>query len=289
VETGETYRVEYRLWDRRANGYCWYLGRALPVRDEAGGITKWIGTCTDIDEQKGSEEDLRRANRALEQFAFAASHDLQEPLRNVAVYCQLFEKNYGSNLNQEATMFLGTITEGAQRISRLVSDVLEYMQTASLDDAATTVVSSEKVLEQALGNLAYAVQESEATITHDTLPPVSMKDVHLLQLLQNLIGNAIKYRRDGEPPQVHVSALQQGSQWHFVVQDNGIGIAPEYRDHVFGVFKRLHASREKYSGTGIGLAICQKIVESYGGRIWVESELGQGTAFHFTVPGEGRG
>jgi PAS domain S-box-containing protein len=286
VLRGEPYRAEYRLWDRRAMRYCWHLGRALPIRDEDGAIAKWIGTCTDIDEQKRAEEYLRRANQALEQFAFAASHDLQEPLRNIALFSQLFQQRCVANLSEEGSMFLGTIVEGAQRASRLVSDLLKYAQIAGLDVELATNVDAEKVFEQVLKTLDQAMQESHAMITHDTLPSVPIKDVHLEQLLQNLIGNALKYRTENDPPQVHVSALQQGVQWHFVVQDNGIGIGPEYREKIFGVFKRLHATGEKYSGTGIGLAICRRIVESYGGRIWVESELGQGARFHFTVPNE---
>lgn len=284
VRTGEAYRTEYRLWDGRAKRYCWHLGRALAVRDGNDRIVKWIGTCTDIDEQKRAEEHLRRANQALEQFAFAASHDLQEPLRNVALYSQLFKQDYGANLNEEANMFLGIITEGAQRMGRLVSDLLEYVQIAERDGELATIVDGERVFEQVLKNLRCAVQESHATITHDILPSVSIKDVHLEQILQNLVGNALKYRREDVPPCVHVSVLRQEKQWHFVVRDNGIGIAPDHQDSVFGVFKRLHAPRKKYSGTGIGLAICKKIVESYGGRIWVESKLGQGSAFHFTAP-----
>jgi len=231
-----------------------------------------------------NETRLRHANQALEHFAFAASHDLREPLRKVAIYSELFQKRYGANLNEEATMYLGNIVEGAQRTGRLLSDLLEYTQVAGRDGQAATIVDGEKVLDRVLRNLDHAVQESHARITHDTLPSVLIRDVHLEQLLQNLIGNAIKYKNDDETPQVHVSALQQDGRCHFVVQDNGIGIAPEDHESVFGVFKRLHPTGEKYSGTGIGLAICQKIAENYGGRIWVESELGHGATFHFTVP-----
>jgi PAS domain S-box-containing protein len=284
VQRGEAHRTESRLWDGRAMRYCWHLIRALPIRDKNGDIVKWIGTCTDIDEQKRSEEYLRRANQALEQFAFAASHDLQEPLRNVAIFSELFKQRCGANLSEEGNMFLGTIVEGAQRMSHLVSDLLKYAQIAGLDGEPATNVDGEEIFEQVLKTLHQAMLESHATITHDTLPSVPIKGVHLEQLLQNLIGNALKYRAENEPPRVHVSALHQGGQWQFVVQDNGIGIGHEYREKIFGVFKRLHAAGDRYSGTGIGLAICRKIVESYGGRIWVESELGHGAAFHFTIP-----
>jgi light-regulated signal transduction histidine kinase (bacteriophytochrome) len=264
--------------------YCWHLGRALPIRDANGSIVKWIGTCTDIDEQKRSEEYLRRANQALEQFAFAASHDLQEPLRNIAIFSQLFQQHCGANLSEDGNLFLETIVEGARRMSRLVSDLLKYAQIAGLDGEPAAKVDSKEVFERVLKTLHQAVQESGATITHDTLPSVPIRDVHLEQLLQNLIGNALKYRTENIPPRVHVSAIQKGGESHFMVQDHGIGIDPEYREKIFGVFKRLHGAREKYSGTGIGLAICRRIVDSYGGHIWVESELGHGATFHFTVP-----
>jgi PAS domain S-box-containing protein len=287
VGIGAPYRIEHRLWDRRANRYCWYLGRALPVRDEAGRIVKWIGTCTDIDEEKRTEEELRRANQALEQFAFAASHDLQEPLRNIVILTQLVQQRYGAKLDQDADRFLETIVEGAQRMGRLVSGLLDYTQAADPGTEAASIVDVETVFERVIKNLDGAVQERLATITHDKLPSVPAKDVHIEQLLQNLIGNALKYSKDTEPPRVHVSAVRQSDQWSFAIQDNGIGIAPQYLDQVFGIFKRLHTKEGKYSGTGIGLAICQRIVQSYGGCIWAESEVGRGSTFFFTVPAAG--
>ena len=286
VEMETPYHVEYRLWNRHMERYCWYLGRALPVRDEEGKVVKWIGTCTDIDDQKRLEEGLRRANQSLEEFAFAASHDLQEPLRNVAVYAELFRQRYGGNLNDEANVFLGIIVEGAQRMGRLVSALLEYTQSASGNEEEQAVrdIDPNAVLERVLENLDQAVTESEAAITSDPLPSVPIQEVHLEQLLQNLIGNALKYRRDDAPPRVRISAAMKDNEWWFAVQDNGIGIAQEYQSKIFGVFKRLHPNGKKYSGTGIGLAICQKIVETYGGRIWVESEPGEGATFLFTLP-----
>ncbi len=283
IQSGEEYRIEYRLWDRHTRRYSWYLGRALPVRQK-GSIVKWIGTCTDIDEQKRIEGDLRRANSSLEQFAFAASHDLQEPLRNVVIYTQLLRQQFGNILNEEAHKLLEIIIEGALRVSRLVSDLLEYTRIASSGDESPEEVDAKKIYEKVLTNLALAVQSSEAVVTRSELPSVFIRDLHLEQLLQNLIGNAIKYTKDGEPPMVHVYSLSQNSGWHFAVRDNGIGIAPEYHTEIFGVFKRLHVRGNKYPGTGIGLAICEKIVDRYGGRIWVESEPGLGATFHFTIP-----
>ena len=183
--------------------------------------------------------------------------------------------------------FLETIVEGAQRMGRLVSGLLEYTQAADPGTEAATIVDVETVFERVLKNLDGTMQERLATITHDKLPSVPIKDVHIEQLLQNLIGNAIKYSKDSEPPQVHVSVVLQDGHWRFAIRDNGIGIAPQYLDQVFGIFKRLHAKEGRYSGTGIGLAICQKLVQSYGGRIWAESEVGRGSTFYFTLPARG--
>ncbi len=226
---------------------------------------------------------LRRANEALEQFAFAASHDLQEPLRNIAIYSELLKRRYASALKDEAGMFLETIMEGAHRMTRLISDLLEYTQVDRSEECAA-VTDSEKLFSQVLSDLAAAIRESGAAVTHDPLPRVGIKAAHLEQLFQNLIGNALKYKSDHEPPRVHVSAAQRDGQIHFKVCDNGIGIAPEFHTHVFGLFKRLHKDRTEYTGTGLGLAICHRIVERYGGHIWVESEVGKGAAFHFTLP-----
>jgi signal transduction histidine kinase len=226
---------------------------------------------------------LQRANEALEEFAYAASHDLQEPLRNVAIYAELFTKRYGEGLNEEACRFLGIINEGAQRMRQLITRLLEYARADYLDDAAP-ISEGEEVLAQVLRNLKRSVEENGAAITHDTLPSVPIKAVHLEQLLQNLIGNALKYKKEGEPPRVHVSATQNDGEWHFSVTDNGVGIEKQYHAKVFDLFKRLNNLHGEYAGVGMGLAICQRIVERYGGRIWLDSEAGQGSTFHFTIP-----
>ena len=283
VSTGEPADIEFRL--RRRDGmYRWVLTRAVPLCDAQGCIVKWFGTATDIDDQKRTEEELRRANRDLEQFAFSASHDLQEPIRNVAIYSQLFNKRYAGKLDKQADKFLGYITEGAQRMGDLVSDLLAYTQAAATDNEVLKPVSTEDALRKVLSNLQGVIQESNAQVTYDPLPAVGVKEVHLQQLLQNLIGNAIKYRKDTEPPRIHAAAGMENGMWRFSIADNGIGIEPQFHDRVFGLFKRLHASGGKYPGTGIGLAICQKIVERYGGRIWLESEPDEGTTFYFTLP-----
>jgi signal transduction histidine kinase len=225
---------------------------------------------------------LRRANADLEQFAYSASHDLREPLRMVTVYTDLLKKKYGQKLGADADLYIGYAVEGAQRMEHLIKDLLAYTQVSSVSEESITLVDAAESLESALSSLRGAIEESKALITHDSLPRVRMHGVHLEQLFQNLIGNAIKYR-SREQPQISVRAERRDREWQFAVQDNGIGIDPQYRDQIFGIFKRLHSSAE-YPGTGIGLAICQKIVQRYGGRIWLESELGKGATFFFTIP-----
>jgi signal transduction histidine kinase len=226
---------------------------------------------------------LQRANEALEQFAYAASHDLQEPLRNIAIYAELLKGRYTADLNEEAIRFLGVINEGAQRMTELVAGILEYAQSDHVDEPAP-VADAEAVFAKVLLNLSRLLEESGAAISHDPLPAVAVKSFHLEQLLQNLVGNALRYRKPDEPLRVHISVLPEAGQCHLAVNDNGIGIDPEYHKKVFGLFKRLHKNRGEYPGAGMGLPICQRIVERYGGRIWVESETGRGSAFHFTLP-----
>lgn len=285
IRSGEPCQTECRFWDGKRGYWSWFLGRAVPVRDEEGRIAKWYGTFTNIDRQKRTQEDLLHANQDLEQFAYSASHDLQEPLRNVAIYSQLIKKRYSGKLDADAEEFLRYMLEGASRMQHLVSDLLAYTHAGVIDRESTAPVSAEAALEAVIEGLHPAMEEAGGVVTHDPLPFVSLEEVHLQQLLQNLIANALKYRKDDESPRVHLAAARDNGFWRFSVEDNGIGIEPEYHEKVFGIFKRLHAKGGKYSGTGIGLAICQKIVERYGGRIWLESELGTGSVFYFTCPG----
>ena len=208
------------------------------MRDPHGHISMWIGSNTDIHEQKEKEEELRRANEDLQQFAYSASHDLQEPIRNVTVYSELIAKRYNGVLDEEGRRFLGFLTEGGRRLAMLISDLLAYTR-AGASEADVSVLSAGAVLQYTLSGLAEAIRESRATVTYDALPDISMGEAHLQQVLQNLIGNALKYRTD-EPPRIHISATDLGSSWRFSVQDNGIGIDPSYREKIFGVFKRLH-------------------------------------------------
>jgi signal transduction histidine kinase len=233
-------------------------------------------------EMRARQEALLRANADLEQFAHSVSHDLREPIRSIAVYSELLTARYSKCLDGQGLDFLGFVRAGARRMDALIGDLLAYTQAASSADDEIPLTAAAKPFESALANLAQAIGESGAHVEFQTLPTVRIREIHLQQLFQNLIGNAIKYRRE-EPLRVMVAANRLNGHWLFSVQDNGIGIRPEYKETIFGIFKRLHTN-ERYSGTGMGLAICQRIVERYRGRIWVESELGQGSTFYFTVP-----
>jgi PAS domain S-box-containing protein len=282
IQSGQPYKSELRFWDRSEQRWRWFLGQALPIRDADGTIVKWFGSSADIDDQKRVEDDLRRANQDLEQFAFSASHDLQEPMRTVKIYSELLAKSCAGRIDGEALEFLSYLRSGATRMEMLVRDLLTYTQVARFEKPTEAADAGES-LASALAGLAGIVAESGARITADPLPSLRVHDTHLQQLFQNLIGNAIKYRSPEQPPVVHITAERQSEHYIFSVSDNGIGIDPEYKEKVFGLFKRLHTSDE-YSGTGIGLAICQRIVDLYRGRIWVESEPGKGSTFRFTFP-----
>lgn len=224
---------------------------------------------------------LRRTNAELEQFAYAAAHDLQEPLRNVSLGTQLLASRYRSHIDSKTDPFIELTVAGAQRMEGMIKDLLVYCR--SLDGSALPAnpVNSTAALENALRNLKLVSEETGAEITWDDLPPVAMHETHLLQVFQNLIGNALKYR-SVRPPRIQIAAVRQGSECVFSVQDNGVGIAPQYHDRIFGVFKRL--GNGPASGSGIGLAICKRVIEHYGGRIWVTSELNKGATFFFTAP-----
>ncbi|MBL8216455.1 MAG: PAS domain S-box protein [Bryobacterales bacterium] len=284
LDTGAPYAAECRLWDRHQHRWRWFIVRARPAFDAHHRVHKWFGTCTDIDEQKRTEQELRRANQDLEQFAYSASHDLQEPVRNVAISAQIFKHRFAGQYDAQADELLGYMEEGAKRIEQLLTDLLIYTESGTLQPPLHDV-DCEQELAGVLTDLQQAIRDADAVVTHDPLPAIPVNALHIRQLFQNLIGNAIKYRRDDVPPSIHLSAEKQDSFWRFAVRDNGLGIEPEYHHKVFGLFKRLHARRSKYPGTGIGLALCQKVVERYGGRIWLESQLHAGSTFYFTASG----
>jgi signal transduction histidine kinase len=226
-------------------------------------------------------DELARSNADLEQFAYVASHDLQEPLRMVVAYTQLLSERYHGKLDENADKFLGYASEGAQRMQILIQDLLAFSRVGR-NNAAIGTVDCNAVVEEVLQTLASAIQESGAVVTHGELPSVWADRTQLAQVFQNLVGNAIKFRGK-EPPVVSVQAEKTAQRWQFSVSDNGIGIAPEFAENIFVVFQRLHA-RTEYPGNGIGLAICKKIVERSGGKIWVESQTGSGSSFKFTIP-----
>jgi PAS domain S-box-containing protein len=277
------------LTGRRKNGSHFPIEIMLSPLESAEGILV-TAAVRDITKRKKAEahllqkvEELNRSNEELEQFAYIASHDLQEPLRMVASYTQLLSKRYTGRLDSDADEFISFAMDGASRMQRLINDLLAYSRvgTKPMDLLDT---SSEEALEQALINLRGAVAESGAIVTHDRLPTVLADEMQLVHLFQNLVGNAIKYQGPGIP-RVHISVSKNDeSKWVFSIRDNGLGIDSQYFEKIFGIFQRLH-KREEFAGTGVGLAICKKIIERHGGSITVESQPGHGSTFRFALAG----
>ncbi|MBN3949493.1 MAG: GAF domain-containing protein [Nostoc sp. NMS7] len=237
------------------------------------------------DELAQLAQDLERSNADLKKFAYVASHDLQEPLNQVVNYVQLLEMRYGEQLDEEAREFISYAVDGVTLMQTLIDDVLAYSKV-DMQAIAFQMTEVKTVLDRALGNLRQRIKETGTTITHDALPTVMADSTQLMQLFQNLIGNALKFHSD-QPPQIHLGAKRIEDAWLFSVRDNGIGIDPQFSDRIFVIFQRLH-TRDEYIGTGMGLAICKKIVECHRGRIWIESKLGEGATFYFTIPVGGR-
>ena len=260
-----------------------------PVKDTAGRVIGASKVARDITERKRQEVALQAANAALmksnadlQQFAYSASHDLQEPLRMVATYSELLKNDFGEKLGETGETYLSYALQGALRMEHLLSDLRAYVRVSASAQEPAEDNDSGAAVDRALTNLEAAIRENEASITRASLPAVRIHEFELELLFQNLIANAIRYRRV-DPPQIHVMARSEGTNWLFSVQDNGIGIEPEYQEQIFGMFKRLHNATE-YPGSGMGLAICQRIVERAGGKIWVESDPGRGSTFFFTIP-----
>lgn len=227
-------------------------------------------------------EELRRSNRDLEQFAYVASHDLQEPLRKVASFTQLLQKRYGGQLDERADQYIEFAVDGAKRMQRLIQDLLGFSRVGRLGGEVVDVDLG-KALERALDQLEDRVEEAGAVVTHDPLPVVRGEEALLVQLFQNLVGNAVKFRHPDRTPRVHVGVRRVEDSWELECRDNGIGIDPQYAERVFVIFQRLHA-KDVYEGTGIGLALCKKIVEFHGGRIWIPETEGEGTTIRWTLP-----
>jgi PAS domain S-box-containing protein len=269
-------------WLLRSNGEkFWAEGMTTCVRDRRRTILGYAKIVRDATERRKLEVQLEKSNEELQRFAYTVSHDLQEPLRTVRSYAELLSRRYAGKLDGDADEFIHFMMDAAGRMTQLLKDLLAYSQAGRPDRTVLEPTSSANILQWAIMNVDRLVKESGATITYDPLPMVDADQTQLSQVLQNLIGNAIKYR-GAEAPKIHVSAVRTGEMYEFSVTDNGMGIDPEHHERVFGVFKRLHG--KEVPGTGIGLAICRKIVESHGGRIWVESELNKGATFKFTLP-----
>jgi PAS domain S-box-containing protein len=265
----------------------WMIVRGQAERDGSGQVTKLRGTTQDITDRKNAEQslarrtqDLERSNADLEQFAYVASHDLKEPLRAVSGSVGMLQRHYEGKLDDLAGACISHAVEGTVRMACLIDGLLAYSRVDRRGGDFYPVECAQ-VLEAALQNLAATIQETGAVVTQDALPAVHGDASQLVSLFQNLVNNSLKFRREA-PPRIHVSAERQGAEWHFAVRDNGIGIDPQFFGKLFRVFQRLH-TRSQYPGTGIGLALCKKIVERHGGRIWVESALGEGTTFYFSL------
>jgi two-component system, chemotaxis family, sensor kinase Cph1 len=281
LKTGNPQAWELRLLKMGESPF-WVRVEATLAQD-ADGATVCRAVVSDISKAKRLERALKATNAELEQFAYALTHDLQEPLRMVLNFSQLLAREHKGKLGEDADNTISFIVDGALRLNALVKDLLNYWRITDKDGDRLSSVDCNHALSQALLSLQTAIQKSSATITSDPLPTVAAKEVMLTQLFQNLISNSIKYRSEA-PPAIHIAAAETAAGWLFSVKDNGIGIDPANAERVFGMFKRLHG--KEIPGTGIGLALCRKVVERQGGRVWVESQAGQGAVFKFTIPNE---
>ena len=284
LKAGCSLGYEFRIITKQAR-IKWVMETVAPVHYQRKRAT--LGSLVDVTERKQVEErlnqitaEMQRSNTELEQFAYVISHDLQEPLRMVSSYTQLLAKRYTNKLDSDADEFIAYAVDGAKRMQTLLHGLLDYSRVGTRGKPFS-LVNCEHVVEQAVANLKIAIEESGASVSHDVLPTVMGDEWQLVQLFQNLIGNAIKFRRE-EPPKVHIWARRRNSVVTFSVNDNGIGINPEHGQSIFEIFRRLH-TREEYPGTGMGLAICKKIAERHGGHISVQSQPGQGSTFDFSV------
>jgi len=277
---------EYEITTRDGKKLIWAFSSA-PLGRLPDGRRLVISMAMDVTQRKQAEvalaqqaQELARSNKELEQFAYVASHDLQEPLRMVTSYLQLIERRYKNALDEDGREFIEYAVDGSSRMKRLINDLLAYSRVGT-HGKEPGLINGEFALERVLNNLQLAIEDEQATVTYNSLPTVLVDAGQFEQLLQNLISNALKFH-GRESPTIQIGAEQQDSEWLFWVKDNGVGFEPEYAEKVFIIFQRLHNIQE-YSGTGIGLAICKKIVERHGGRIWAESEPGQGATFYFTL------
>ena len=259
-----------------------------PIRDETGAVVGMVIVANEITEQKRAElaleersRELERSNADLEQFAYVASHDLQEPLRMVSSFVEILAKDYQDSLDEQAKKYMGFVLDGARRMNALIDDLLSFSRVGS-SEIPREPINCEEIVESVISDLRTIIDENGAVVTHEPLPTVRGDPTLLPQLFQNLVSNGIKFRRQHQP-HIHISAEEQANQWVFLVRDDGIGIEARHFERIFLMFQRLH-QRSEYPGTGIGLAMCKRIVENHGGKIWLESELGKGTTFYFSLP-----
>jgi PAS domain S-box-containing protein len=254
---------------------------AAPILDQRGVLLGVVLVFRDISERRRSEQALEHSLADLEQFAYVASHDLQEPLRSISAFTTMLQRHYGESVDRQAAEYMHFIVEGSRRLQQLISDLLEYSR-AGANALCIAEVPTEQILQDALDMLRAHIESSGAVVTHGALPIVFADRMKLAQVLQNLIGNALKFHSD-QPCRIHITALDQDTRWCFSVEDNGVGFDPAYSDRIFGMFQRL-SSGNLNPGSGIGLAISKRIVESHNGRIWADSQPGRGSTFRFTIP-----
>ncbi|MEJ2033432.1 MAG: ATP-binding protein [Deltaproteobacteria bacterium] len=285
LATGMPFETEEEVSQK--DGLHTYFTVKFPLVDDLGNTYAIAGISTDITDRKRGEDELRaiadelaRSNKELEQFAYIVSHDLREPLRTIGGFLNLIQRRYGSRLDHQAKELIHFAVDGAERLDHMITDLLEYSRVQRQEPVLGSVDLFD-IYFAVIENLKALIEETDAHISHDPLPVITGDASQLTRLLQNLIGNAIKFRGDS-PPEIHIGISRCDNGWLFAVRDNGIGIQAEFVDRIFQVFQRLHTQKE-YPGSGIGLAICRKIVERHGGRIWVESRPGEGTTFYFTI------
>jgi len=258
----------------------WHLMRVVPETGPKGELIGWIGTCTDIHDQKTQAEILVRSNSELEKFAYIASHDLQEPLRTVSSFGSLLQSEFSEQLPADAKEYVSFMVQGSKRMQHLIDDLLLYSRVGTQGKEFKFIELNE-IVDVAIGNLQAAIEKSSAEILIEPLPSMAVDAEQVIQVFQNLIGNAIKFQGN-RPPKIRVSTRKFEEGWEFCIEDNGIGIEPKYLNRIFEIFQRLH-TREEYPGSGIGLSICKKVIERHGGRIWAESNIGVGSKFFFTI------
>ncbi|MDZ7716399.1 MAG: ATP-binding protein [Balneolaceae bacterium] len=281
---------EYRF--RKNDGtYAPVMDRAIFIRNEAGEVTRVVGAMTDLTKQKQNEEALKKlnkeleaSNRELEQFAYVASHDLQEPLRMVSSFLKRLESKYADQLDEKAQQYIDFAVGGSQRMRQIILDLLNYSRM-NQDEFKREPLDVNNLIEEVLKLEHTIIDDSKAEITYNNLPTVKAAKTPLQQVFKNLINNGIKYRKPNEKPHITIEGKEKDNRWEFAVSDNGIGIKKEFQDNIFTIFQRLH-TQDEYAGTGIGLSVAKKIVEKHGGEIWVESEEGKGSTFYFTIAKE---